>query len=208
MRVPGDDGVGSFPTIDDFSVRVSDSAEKQIESRADVAAQRDRLATARKSARNSYAAYLPNLNLVAQPSFQDPVSLATPTVAFQAQLLLSFPIYDGGLRYGVIHELDALRDQASSTLKGTTRQARADVRAAFQAVARADEALAHLRTGADLADEAAKLGLQAYQAGTASNLEVVDAERIRRDAHAELAIAENNAAIARLELLAASGRFP
>ncbi|HEX7421811.1 MAG TPA: hypothetical protein VF505_18140 [Thermoanaerobaculia bacterium] len=31
MRVPGDDGVGSFPTIDDFSVRVSDSAEKQIE---------------------------------------------------------------------------------------------------------------------------------------------------------------------------------
>src|SRR5476651_2874484 len=31
MRVPGDDGVGSFPAIDDFSVRVSNSAEKQIE---------------------------------------------------------------------------------------------------------------------------------------------------------------------------------
>ncbi len=31
MRVPGDDGIGSFPTIDDFAVRVSDSKEKQIE---------------------------------------------------------------------------------------------------------------------------------------------------------------------------------
>ena len=31
MRVPGDDGIGSFPTIDDFAVRVSDSPEHIIE---------------------------------------------------------------------------------------------------------------------------------------------------------------------------------
>ena len=31
MRVPGDDGIGSFPTIEDFSVRVSDSVDRQIE---------------------------------------------------------------------------------------------------------------------------------------------------------------------------------
>jgi hypothetical protein len=41
MRVPGDDGIGSFPVIDDFSVRVSDSPEHQIEF---VSAKRGRLA--------------------------------------------------------------------------------------------------------------------------------------------------------------------
>ena len=31
MRVPGDDGIGSFPTIDDFNVRVSDDQDHVIE---------------------------------------------------------------------------------------------------------------------------------------------------------------------------------
>lgn len=31
MRVPGDDGIGSFPTIDDFHVRVSDDEDRIIE---------------------------------------------------------------------------------------------------------------------------------------------------------------------------------
>jgi len=41
VRVPGDDGIGSFPTISDFSVQVSASSGRQIEF---TSAERGRLA--------------------------------------------------------------------------------------------------------------------------------------------------------------------
>ncbi|HEX9160436.1 MAG TPA: hypothetical protein VF980_01915 [Thermoanaerobaculia bacterium] len=31
MRVPGDDGIGSFPTVNDFAVRVSNTPDRHIE---------------------------------------------------------------------------------------------------------------------------------------------------------------------------------
>ena len=55
---------------------------------------------------------------------------------------------------------------------------------------------------------ALRLSELAYRAGATSNLEVIDAERASRDADTAAAIAEDAARQARLDLLAASGRFP
>jgi outer membrane protein TolC len=180
----------------------------EAESRSDVVASKERVESARKSVRDSYAEYLPILTGVAQPFYQNPASLTLPTTGWQAQLLLSIPLFDGGNRYGLKHERDALYDQAKTKLDAALRQARSEVRLGFESVQRADEALIQARDAAKLAQEALDLSQQAYRAGATSNIEVVDAERRARDAATDAAVAEDAARQARLDLLAAAGKFP
>lgn len=176
--------------------------------RSDVIVSRERAEAARRAVRDSYADYLPILSGVVQPFYQNPSSLTLPTTGWQAQLLLSLPLYDGGNRYGLKHERDALHDQAKTRLDAALRQARSEVRIAFEAVQQADGALGQSREAMKLAQEALELAQLAYRAGATSNIEVVDAERRARDAETDAAVAEDGARQARLDLLAAAGRFP
>jgi outer membrane protein len=48
----------------------------------------------------------------------------------------------------------------------------------------------------------------AYRAGASTNIEVIDAERVARDADTSVAQAEDAWRQATLDLLLASGRFP
>jgi outer membrane protein TolC len=176
--------------------------------RSDVVAQRERVEVTRKSVRDSYAEYLPVLSGVVQPFYQTPASLTIPTTGWQAQLLLTLPLFDGGNRYGLKHERDSLHEQAKMRLDAALRQARSEVRVAFEAVQRSDDALVQAREAAVLARESLDLSQLAYRAGATSNIEVVDAERRAREAATESAVAEDVARQARLDLLAAAGRFP
>jgi outer membrane protein TolC len=176
--------------------------------RTDIVAQKERVETARKAVRDDYVDFLPALSAIGQPFYQNPSTLTLPTTGWQAQLVLTLPLYDGGARYGLHDERDAVHAEAKTELEGALRQARSEVRIAFEAVLHADEALGKARDAAKLADEAMKLTQVAYTAGATSNLEVVDAERRARDADAAAAVAEDASRQARLDLLAASGRFP
>lgn len=179
-----------------------------VTKRSDVVAQRGRAEVTRKAVRDAYVDYLPNLSVVAQPFYQNPATLVFPTTGWQAQLVFSLPLYDGGSRYGLEREREVLHDQARTRLEATVRQARSDVRVAFEAVKRADEALVQAREASRLASEALGLAELAYKAGATSNLEIIDAERRARDADTAAAVAEDAARQARLDLLAACGRFP
>lgn len=176
--------------------------------RSDLVAQRERTEIARKNVRDSYVDYLPVLSAVGQPFYQTPSTLTLPTTGWQAQLVLSIPLYDGGNRYGLADERNALHDEAKTKLDAALKQARSEVRSAFEAVTCADEALKQAREAAALAKEALALAELAYKAGATSNIEVIDAERRSFDAETDAAVAEDAARQARLDLLAASGRFP
>jgi outer membrane protein TolC len=176
--------------------------------RADIAAQRDRVEVARKAVRDSWVDYLPALSAVAQPFYQNPPTFSQPRTGWQAQLLLQIPIFDGGVRYGLADEREAVEAQARARLEGALRQARSEVRVAFESMRRADEALALARDAAKLARESLELAQLAYRAGATSNIEVVDAERRSHEADTGAAVAEDASRQARLDLLAASGRFP
>jgi outer membrane protein len=75
-------------------------------------------------------------------------------------------------------------------------------------VKRAEASLAAATNAARLAKSALELATLAYQAGATTNIEVIDAERRARDAETAAAVAEDNARQARVDLLAATGRFP
>ncbi len=189
------------PTVD---VALAEATRK----RPDVVAAGVRADAANHVVRDDWTDYSPYLVGVFQPFYQNPPSLVQPLTGWQAQLVLTVPLYDGGLRYGQAKERDALASEAKVALEATVRQARSDVRTAFEEMRRADQALAAARDAARLAQHALDLANLAYRAGATTNIEVIDAERVARDTETQVEVAADSARQARLDMLAATGRFP
>lgn len=203
---------GALDAADDPALDPPADAKAALEqlpsTRGDVQAQAARLRGAELAVRDSWADYLPLLTAAFQPFYQDPATLTQPQTGWQAQLVLSIPLFDGGLRYGVARERKALAAEAREQLEGTLRQARSEVRVAFEAVRRADAALVHAREAARLSQQEYELADEGFRAGRLTSLEVIDAQRRARDAAASAVTAEDAARQGRLELLAAAGRLP
>jgi outer membrane protein TolC len=192
---------GPMPSLGDALVE-SQRLRTDVRARAVAARAADR------TVRQAYADYLPYVSLLASPFYQNPGTATVPSTGWQAQLVLTLPIYDGGLRYGQEHERKATADEAHLSVEATIRQAKSDVRAAFEEMRDADVALDQAHQSALFATKALNLADAAYRGGATTNLEVIDAERRARDAETQAAIAEDAAREARLDLLAAAGRFP
>jgi len=181
---------------------------EDAEHRTDVLAARRKQGAAERVSRHDYTDYLPLLVGLAEPFYQNPATPTLPRSGYQLELVLTLPLYDGGLRYGRAKEHDALAAEARIAVDGQLRQARSDVRAAFEALRRADEALKASRDAARFASQALDLANLAYTAGATSDLEVIDAERAARDAETQAEIAADTARQARLNLLSATNHFP
>jgi outer membrane protein TolC len=176
--------------------------------RADLRAARGRIDAADHVLRDSYADYLPFLTAVVTPFGATYSALTTPSTGWQAQLVLTVPFFDGGFRYGAREERSAILDESRIALDGALRQARSEVRTAFEEVRRDDVALRASHDAARLAEEALQMTTAAYRAGATNDLDVLDAERRFRDAQTAAAVTEDSARQARIDLLAATGRFP
>ena len=183
-------------------------ALQAVRGRTDVKVLDMRIASAQHSRNDVWAFYAPYLAAVGQPFVQHPATLTLPTYGWQAQLVLTLPLFDGGMRQGVTRERDAVLAEAKSNFEAGLRQAQSEVRVDFEAMVRADSALTSARDAARLARRALDLANLAYKAGATTNLEVIDAARSARDADTAAAQAEDLARQARLDLLVASGRFP
>jgi outer membrane protein TolC len=204
-------GVGGPLDAEEPVLRAPDDARQAIteaEHRSDVQAAGAHLHATQHVVDDNWTDYSPYVTGTFLPFYQDPALVTYPTTGWQAQLILTIPFYDGGLRYGQHRERNALRDEAQTQLDATLRQARADVRTAFEEVRRADASLEAAREAAKLAQSGLDLANIAYRAGQSTNIEVIDAERTARDAETSVAVAEDGARQARVDLLAATGRFP
>ena len=178
------------------------------EQRTDVVALAEKRRAAERVARHDFTDYLPYLVGIALPFTQTPATPTVPSTGYQLELVLTLPLYDGGLRYGQAREREALAAEARIAVDAQLRQARSDVRAAFEALRRADETLKASRDAAHLARQALDLANLAYTAGATSDLEVIDAERAARDAETQAELAADAARQARLNLLAATNHLP
>jgi outer membrane protein len=192
---------GNLPSL-------GDATSEAPKNREDVRARERAAAAADRAVRDAWADYVPYLNLISYPLYNSPPVPSAPTNGWAASLILTIPIFDGGLRYGQDHERKALASEAHIDVEATLRQARSEVRTAFDEVQRADAALGQARQSATFATKALELATIAYRGGITTNLEVIDAQLQSLNADIQAAVAEDASRQARLDLLAASGRFP
>jgi len=183
-------------------------AEQGVEGRQDVKAATGRARLAGAVWRDSWSEWLPVLVGGLQGYVQTADVPPTPPSGWVAQLLLAFPLFEGGLRPAQSKERGALAREADEALQGLVRQARSEVRLSFETTRYAYAGYDAARRGAESAVAALELANQAYRAGATSNLELIDAERRARDAATTAVIAEDAVRQANLDLLAAAGRFP
>ena len=176
--------------------------------RPDLRTTREKQRAAARVVRDSDVDWVPTLSASLAPFAQTPAIAPQPTWGYQAQLLLSVPIFDFGLRQGQRRERAAVQAQADLQVEAVLRQARAEVRAAWQTIGGADAALQAAVQAETLAVQALSLARQAWKAGVSTNIEVIDAERRARDSATARAVAEDAARQARLDLLVATGTFP
>ena len=176
--------------------------------RQDVQASKSRALTAERIRKDSWTDFMPVLSGQFQPFFQHPLTLTMPETGWQAFLVLSFPLIEGGIRVGQLRERNALLAEARVQYDGILRQTRSDIRVAVEEIRRADEAMRSSNAAAELAHQALDLANIAYHAGATTNIEVIDAERRARDADSAVVIAEDTVRQARLDLLVAAGQFP
>jgi outer membrane protein TolC len=203
---------GPVDVVDEFVLPAApsfnDGLAEATSRRSDVALAQARLHAAEHVRKDGWTDYMPFVIGSIQPFYQASPTLTQPQTGWQAQLLITVPFYDGGLRYGLADERAALSDEARISYEGILRQARSDVRVAFEEVKRAEAALESANSGARLAHDALELANISYRAGATTNIEVIDAERRARDAETQAAQAEDAARQARLDLLVATGRIP
>jgi outer membrane protein TolC len=204
----------SEKTLVDAADDEVDLAAPQPETAADAAARRPdvRAQQARREAtahlrRDDWAYYAPTL-LAQAEAFRETVTPFQPGSGWQAAIVLSIPLFDGGVRYGIQRERRAGDVEAQASLDALLRQVSVEIRAALEVVHNADDGLGASRAAATAANTAAVLADKSYRAGASTNIEVVDAERQARDAASQVALAEDAARQARLDLLLATGAFP
>lgn len=196
---------------EDPSLTVPDAGEPpdQVAARrADVRVAGARARAAARVARDSWADWLPTLLGTWQGYEQDWHTVASPGHGWQAQAILSFPLFEGGLRVGQARERSALEAEGAAQLDGLLRQARSEVRSAWASLQHAESGLQESHRAADRAARVLALVIEAYKAGATNSLDVSDAEQRSRDAATAAAVAEDAVRQARLDLLAATGHFP
>jgi outer membrane protein TolC len=185
-----------------------DALAQAAQTRPDLLALTARQLVAHHAVRDAWADYMPTLGAVAEPLYQAPPSQYEPTWSWELLITLSWTIYDGGLRYGQEKERGELLVEADKLLEAQVRQAGADIRLGFEAVSREDAALRSALDAAAASHQALEVANLQFKVGATTNIDVVDAERRAHDADTVAAIVEDAARQARLDLLAAMGRFP
>ncbi|MFT3699092.1 MAG: TolC family protein [Kofleriaceae bacterium] len=187
---------------------LADSTSNDISKRADVIASRMDREAASESRHLDWMNWAPTLHLTGEGFYQAPQIDPMPRWGYEIDVTLDFRIYDGGLRSGLHHQHRAEEDEAKDREVGVDRQATSEVRTARAAVDSTKVARDASRKAAELGAGVLELATLGYTAGTATSLDVVDAEKAALDADSQALIAEDDYRQAQLDLLAATGVFP
>ena len=201
------DGPADATSEPDFSSSAAEPADLTL-FRSDLklfAAERQ---AAERVVRDSTKDWYPVVDAIFQPSTTYPSQFFLPQNSWRLLVQANVPIFDSGQRRSVKAEREAELERTRHTLAGARTQANSQVRAAREAVRSGELILAFARATADQAQQVVNITTVSFRAGGATNIEVIDAERVARDTDMAVAIAEDQLRRARLDLLNALGRFP
>lgn len=193
LDVPG----GTGEALGDLSAR-----------RPDLLLAKGREQAAARVVGDSWKDYLPSVSGIFQPQYQHPETLVQPGFSWRLQFVAVVPVFDFGYRRARKAEREVNLNAIRITERALERQAMSEVRASQAAVAAAERALSGARAAARQARDVVDIVDVSFRVGAATNIEVIDAQRVARDTDTAVAAAEYEVRNAHLQLLVALGLFP
>ena len=157
---------------------------------------------------DSWKDWLPSVEGLFTPQVVAPQTLFQRQFSWSARVVATIPIFDFGYRSAQKAQRQVNLDTVKIAEDATARQARSDVRTARDGLEAAERALGFARDAATQAHQVVDIVLVSFRVGASTNIEVIDAQRVARDADTTVALADHGVRRARLILLVALGLFP
>lgn len=179
---------------------------KALTERPDIESARTQLESARLSTRQASAGYLPTIgvNSTAYGYTTEPAPGRVATWSIAA--VLSVPIWEGGLRGGLVRERTGIEQQAAETLERTQRDATVEVTRARRNVGVSETLVKTASDARELAAKTDQLTRRAFEVGRGSSLELVQSGAALRQAELSLALREFELVQARLDAFLSEAR--
>ena len=193
-----------------YQVDLPFAIQQALEKRTELGALRKARQLQDENVINARAGYQPTLEAFAgygfrSAQFKPPVVLDHQISGWQAGLQLNWDIFDGFLTKGKVMQAKAQRERAATELDDTSRHVELEVRTAYSIFVEAKEVLDSQLKVQEQADEALRLARARADAGTGTQLEVLDAETALTQARTTQIVALHDYSVARAKLERAIG---
>jgi outer membrane protein TolC len=182
-------GVPATLDLEEFEKAVARTCHlnEMIERRPDVAAARKRLELAERAVTDADLMFVPTLGASSTLSYASEVSLS-PNTTWSVQGLVNVPFYDGGVRYGVMKQAKAEREQARQALISARINAVIDSSRAHRAVGVSQASREVATSQRDLARSIDARTREGYARGFGTSLDLVISAQGLRQAEIDLAV--------------------
>jgi outer membrane protein TolC len=182
---------------------LSTALARALEQRTELAALRKAEALRDENVANAKAGYKPSVQVFAgygARSSQFRSDLTDELHGWEAGAQLSWPIFDGFLTKGRVQEAEALRRRVREELADAERKVELDVRTAYSSFTEAQEVLRSQEKVQESAEEALRLATARAAAGTATQLDVLNAQTALTEARTTQVQALHDYAVAKAKL--------
>lgn len=183
------------------------SAPASFRSHPGVLAAQDLAGLQRTNLRRAWGEFQPQVNLAFSYAWEKNGTLALDGAkTWSTALMVRFPIFNSLGDYAQVRQAREDLRRAELFAQDTERQWRLRARSADLALDSARERIAIARKGVEYAEANLQTVTRRYEAGVASNIDLIDAQTTAYQARALLIHATYDAAIAQVELERATGR--
>jgi outer membrane protein TolC len=179
-----------------------------LATRPELAAERANIRAAEANSRSALFRWAPSLSGFANLRGFNYTGFSGDKYAWAVGLQLDWVIYDGGVRDALRHQANAQRAEAQARLEQLDDQISDEVANARGTLDTKRKAVAAAERSVALAKEALRLVRAQYEAGTAKQLDVLQAQDSLVTAAVALAQAHFDLSLADLQLRRAAGTFP
>lgn len=167
--------------------------------RPDIRAARARLEVAQRGVTDVDLKFLPTVTASSTASVTAVDQGTSPRGSWNIQAVLNWPIWDGGVRYGLRREAKASASEAQRSLDALGRSASVDVQKSTRGVSVAAQSAELSTATRDSAAELDRLTRISYEEGGGTGLDLISAATALRQAQINVTVDEFNTARARIE---------
>jgi outer membrane protein TolC len=148
---------------------------KAMAQRRDLTSAKLELSIAEQLKNDAWYRFLPQLVATGMYRLSDVKGFTDRYDQWQVGLTLSVPIYDGGLRYAYLKEAKSKIREATIKIEETEQAIASEIRQLWLKMEMAEANLVKAHRSVELAKEQVELAMASFEAGTSTNLEVLDA---------------------------------